>query len=73
MAKLTIDKVLAGKYPAFAGREGETIDATELKRAESDFKVNAKDGKDVDESTASAPAKKVAPKRIKKAPTAKNK
>lgn len=70
MAKTSITPALAAKYPEFANRVGETVEASEIRRVESDFKLASKDAKKASVASTSAPrtsAPKVAAPR-KRAP-----
>jgi len=57
MAKITVNHEMVSKFPAFKGRFGETIDAAELKRVESDYAetINDVQTEDATDQPVSAP------------------
>lgn len=56
MAKITVSRELAAEFPSLADKVGKTIDASELQRARSDKRVNAKDAAKAPKAPAPAAA-----------------
>lgn len=69
MAKFTVSADHVAKYPSLEKFLGQTVDASVLRQAASDAKVNAKDAKKananiVTPAPVAAPKKKVAAKKV---------